>query len=159
MIILVLETKIMFGEFLVYFFFYFSILIDQEPLLEINTSRLCSVSCTFQVIFMWNKSRKLQAHFSKVALSKLSVSIPIGGLFLLCQGNLPSAIWRREFPLVTFLPRLCLIMPFHCSNTHTHTHTDHIPLLASSKVTVSILTYKTLFYNKMVNTVTKSLSL
>ena len=91
---------------------------------------------------MWNKFGKLQAHFSKVALSKVSVSIPVGGFFLLCQGNLPSAIWRREFPRVAFLLRPCLIMPFHCSNTHTHT--DHIPVLASSIVTVSTLTYKTL---------------
>ena len=107
------------------FFFYFSIFTDQEPLLEINTSWLCSISCTFQVTFMWNKFGKLQAHFSKVALSKLSVSIPVGGFFLLCQGNLPSAVWRREFHWSHF----CQGFVSSCLSTaptHTHTHTQTI---------------------------------
>ena len=33
----------------------FSVFIGQKPLLEINTTCLCSAACTLQVTFMWNK--------------------------------------------------------------------------------------------------------
>lgn len=44
---------------------------------------------------MWNKLGESQTHFSNMALTKLSVSIPVGGVYLVAllgEGNLPSAI-------------------------------------------------------------------
>lgn len=120
-----------------HFFSCFSILVSQEPLLEINASWLCSGAYPFQVTLTWNfeNSRFISITLApSKTLSFYSLCRYLWSAVPPCQGSLASVPWREN------LHGPYYYQGFVPSHFPPQQHTDVIPLLGPTIITVSTLT-------------------